>query len=860
MYREDQISTDTGSTLNDEIMIVDDDRDNLELMEGILHRAGYKVRFASNGKSALKSIKAKHPSIVLLNIILPEIDGFEICTRLRADLATRDIPIIFISALGDRDSKLMGYRAGGIDYITKPIFKEEILTKVKLHFETRQILNDLKILNSKYLNEITERKLVEKSEKENKERYRTLFEYAPIGYQSLDINGFFIEVNETWLQTLGYSRDEVIGKWFGDFLTPKYNEGFRERFPIFKSLGTIHSEFEMIKKDGSIIFIAFEGRIGYNSAGEFKQTHCVLNDITQRKQAEEELQHARDRFQTIFEQAPLGIALVDSLSGKILEVNSGFAKIVGRTREEMAATDWMTITHPDDLQVDQVNKDRMNAGEINGYRMNKRYIRPDGSIVWVSVIVAKVQVSEKMNPRHLSMIEDITSRKQVEESLVKSERELSLLAESMPQIVWITRADGWNIYFNQQWVDYTGLTMEESFGHGWVIPFHPDDSGRAWDAWQDAVNNNGVYSIECRLRRKDGIYRWWLIRGVPIFDEEGNISRWFGTCTDIEDIKQMEVSLIETKAMLQAAFDNSQAGIAIAEAPRGKLIYVNEAALMIRDRPASQIVDNVDVEKYVSTWNILDLKGDPYKPEDVPLARAVLYGEKCSREFIVRRDNMEDRIVWANAAPIFDDEGKVKFGIMVFLDITERKMDEEALRENEELLSLFIEHSPILAYIKKVSPTESRVIMASENFIDLIGIPGSEMGNKTMEDLFPPDLAKKFTADDWEVVSTGKILKVEEELNGRYYNTIKFPITMGGNKKLAGYSIEITERKLAEEKIRHFNEELENLVLQRTAELNESILELEEQSRVFVGRELVMMELKKKIEELEKGKDDKSPI
>ena len=107
----------------------------------------------------------------------------------------------------------------------------------------------------------------------------------------------------------------------------------------------------------------------------------------------------------------------------------------------------------------------------------------------------------------------------------------------MPQIVWITSADGLNIYFNQQWVDYTGLTLEESHGEGWLIPFHPDDRQRASDAWQRAVQHRDTYSLECRLRRADGTYQWWLIRGVPLLSATGEIRKWFGTCTDIEQIK-----------------------------------------------------------------------------------------------------------------------------------------------------------------------------------------------------------------------------------------------------------------------------------------------------------------------------------
>ncbi len=99
-------------------------------------------------------------------------------------------------------------------------------------------------------------------------------------------------------------------------------------------------------------------------------------------------------------------------------------------------------------------------------------------------------------------------RRQGEAALRASEQEFRTLAEAMPQIVWMTRPDGWNIYFNQQWVDYTGLTMEESHGHGWNKPFHPDDKQRAWDDWQAATTKLAEYSIECRLRRADGEYRW----------------------------------------------------------------------------------------------------------------------------------------------------------------------------------------------------------------------------------------------------------------------------------------------------------------------------------------------------------------
>ncbi|MFH1811064.1 MAG: PAS domain-containing protein, partial [Pseudomonadota bacterium] len=135
-------------------------------------------------------------------------------------------------------------------------------------------------------------------------------------------------------------------------------------------------------------------------------------------------------------------------------------------------------------------------------------------------------------------------------------------------------------------------------------------------------------------------------------------------------------------------------------------------------------------------------------------------------------------------------------------EIAERKNAEEALQESTELLSLFVQNSPIYTFIKEVTASESRVLVASENFVDLTGVPGSQMAGKTMSELFPPDFAAKISADDWAVVSRGAVLHLDEDLNDRHYTTIKFPIVRGGKRLLAGYTIDVTERRLAEQERR----------------------------------------------------------
>jgi hypothetical protein len=143
----------------------------------------------------------------------------------------------------------------------------------------------------------------------------------------------------------------------------------------------------------------------------------------------------------------------------------------------------------------------------------------------------------------------------------ETEREFRALAETMPQIVWATRPDGWNIYHNQRWVEYTGLSLQESYGHGWISAFHPDDSQRAWEAWQRATQQNESYSLECRLRRADGVYRWWLIRGVPLLNDNGEAQKWYGTCTDINDLKQKEEDLKIAESRWQFALEGGNQGV-----------------------------------------------------------------------------------------------------------------------------------------------------------------------------------------------------------------------------------------------------------------------------------------------------------
>jgi len=146
-------------------------------------------------------------------------------------------------------------------------------------------------------------------------------------------------------------------------------------------------------------------------------TQRLRIEIAGRKRTEQALRESEERFKKLFLEAPLGIALIDSLTGQVYDFNPMFAKIAGRTMEEMAHIDWMSLTHPDDVQDDLDHMALMNAGKIPGFQMEKRYIHHDGSSVWINMTIAPIYIEDRTQPRHLCMIEDISERKQAQEQI-----------------------------------------------------------------------------------------------------------------------------------------------------------------------------------------------------------------------------------------------------------------------------------------------------------------------------------------------------------------------------------------------------------------------------------------------------------
>ncbi|MDD3122969.1 MAG: PAS domain S-box protein [Candidatus Izemoplasmatales bacterium] len=190
--------------------------------------------------------------------------------------------------------------------------------------------------------DITNRKQAEDLLIESEQRFRVLFEKAPFGYQSLDFDGNFIEVNQKWLSLFGYHRQEVIDHSITEFLVPEFKEKFMKNFELFKKQGHIYSELKMMTKSGKIILAGFDGTVGYDASNNFKQTHCTVRDITEINIANEKLKASEHKYHQLVDQMPLGMVMheiiCDDLGKPVdyifLNFNKAFADQIGFTEEE----------------------------------------------------------------------------------------------------------------------------------------------------------------------------------------------------------------------------------------------------------------------------------------------------------------------------------------------------------------------------------------------------------------------------------------------------------------------------------------------------------------------------------------------
>jgi PAS domain S-box-containing protein len=686
--------------------------------------------------------------------------------------------------------------------------------------------------------------------------------------------------NDTWLEFTGRTMEQEMGNGWAEGVHP---EDFARCLNIYQEAFAARRDFAMDYRlrhhSGEYRWISGYGTPFKDLSGNFGGFIGYCFDITERRQAEERI----NALVEMVNAAPLSIVVHD-FSGQLLYANPSTFALHQYSEPEFMALNLHALDVPESKALIQARMDQIVQTGQASFEVG--HFRKDGSVVPLELLVK--QVSWRGQPALLSIGRDITERRQTAAALAASEERHRLLLQYLPVGVVVHQADTAITLANAAASRLLGLTLDQLQGRVAIDPawrfLRSDEHPMPVDEYPVARVLATGRPLEGFVV---GIYRpvsgdrvWVLVNAFPQFDAAGKVWQVEVTFIDItarklaeeaalqaqaraqellamaeisaqqlrqaqaeteaslaqtrranqsllgvlEDNQAAHKALSEAQALLQTAMDCSPAGIAIADAPDGRLRYVNRAGLGIRGGSEGELVTNVDINKYVASWQILDLHGLPLPPEEVPLAWAIQKGEPHSREFIIRRAADDDRIVLGNAAPVRNAAGKVIAGIVVFIDITERKRAEAALRMGEARFQEFMSHLPAAVFIKDVF---GRTIFANRYFQNLPAWQG-----KTMSQLLAGQGAQRMTEDDLRAL-VGKPVEAEEKLPAaagadRVFKTIKFAILVPEQPAmLGGIALDITSLKDAEEEVRRLNQGLEQRVKDRTAQLEASNRELE---------------------------------
>jgi two-component system, cell cycle sensor histidine kinase and response regulator CckA len=393
--------------------------------------------------------------------------------------------------------------------------------------------------------DITDRKRAEVALRESEKKFRLLYEEAPVPYQSLDEDGNLLEVNAAWLSLLGYARHEVIGKRFADFLSPRVRERFKETFGAFKRDGYVKGvEQEIVRKDQSIIDVSIDGRIAKSEEGVFKHTHCVFQDITQRKRAEQALLESEQRYRAIFNTALVGIDLLDS-QARYLEVNATLCHFLGYSSEELRNLSFLDVTHPDDVIRSRELYMSLVQGNRENYRLEKRYVRKDGATVWADLASSVIRDADGEFRAVVGVVRDITQYKASEEARIRLEAAVEHAAET----VEITDAQATIVYVNPSFERTTGYTREEAVGtNPRILQSGHHDKAFYQDMWR-TIGSGKIWRGRLINKKKDGTLFEEDVSISPIRNDSGEIVNYVAVKRDVTKEVSLQEQLLQAQKM-----------------------------------------------------------------------------------------------------------------------------------------------------------------------------------------------------------------------------------------------------------------------------------------------------------------------
>jgi diguanylate cyclase (GGDEF)-like protein/hemerythrin-like metal-binding protein/PAS domain S-box-containing protein len=514
------------------------------------------------------------------------------------------------------------------------------------------------------MREVHEHELASAALQASEARMRGLFDKAPLAYQSLDMGGHILEVNAVWQAQMGYSRDEVMGKFIGDFIADTSQETLACEFPRFQSTGrTDGPVFEMVRKDGSRFLWQVNGRIARDELGNALHTHCLLTDITERQQMEAALAHERHTLKTLIQTIPDLVWLKDP-NGVYLACNPRFQQLYGASESDIVGKTDADFVAPELAEFFRTH-DQL-AVSNGGPTVNDEWLTfaSDGHSEWVETTKTPMFDAQGQLIGVLGIGRDMTERQRSAQELQRREQYLRAVLDNFPFIIWLKDSDNRYLAVNQAFAHASGASQPEELVGKSDLDIWPTALANAYRLDDDEVRQTGIPKTTEEPIDGPGQKGWVETYKSPVRIDQQVIGT-VGYARDITGRKTAEEKLL----LAASVFTHALEGIMITTAD-GVVLDVNEAFSRITGYSRAEVTGQhtrmlssgrQGKEFYAQMWQSLTTQG------------------RWSGEIWNRRKSGEVYAEMLTISAVRNTAGVVMRYVALFSDISKQKEHEHRL-------------------------------------------------------------------------------------------------------------------------------------------------------------------------------------
>jgi PAS domain S-box-containing protein len=486
---------------------------------------------------------------------------------------------------------------------------------------------------------------------------------------------------------------------------------------------------------------------------------------------------------------------------------------------------WMSVVHPGDrASASTIFREAVRAGQ--GFTFETRSLRAgDGTYRWHLQQAVVLRDAEGKVLKFVGTTTDIHDQKLAEEALRTSEANLQRVIDAIPTLSWCALPDGPNVFLSKGWYQYTGLTAEEAIGWGWQAAYHPEDRQRIDEHFKRMLASGEPGEVEGRLRRHDGVYRWFLMRAAPFRDYTGTILCWYGTSTDIHDRKLAEEALRASEANLRRVIDTIPS-LSWCNLPDGPNEFLSKGW--------HNYTGLSPEEAHGWGWTM------SFHPDDLPplmtrWQELLVSGEPGEIEARIRRHDGEYRWFLIRVAPFRDETGAILRWYGTSTDIHDRKLADEALRASETNLRQIVDSIPGLVCTMNAT---GQIQQLNRPLLEYFGKAADDLKNWKMTDaVHPDDLPRVIEAYTYSITA-GTPYDIEHRClraDGVYrWFQVRALAVRDSDDKVRGWYVlltDIEDRKHAEDELKR--SETSYRVVVETA--NDAVISIDESSTIILA-------------------------